>query len=168
MTTSATAQATGQKITTFLWFDKNAEEAVNFYCSVFRNSKIGKTARYPEGSPGPVGSVMTMEFQLAGQEFIALNGGPNFKFTEAISLVVNCDDQEEVDEYWEKLTADGGQEVQCGWLKDKYGLFWQITPRILPEMLTDKDPEKSKRAMAAMMQMIKIDIPTLRKAYDGK
>ena len=168
MTTSATAQATGQKITTFLWYDNNAEEAANFYCSVFRNSKIGKIARYPEGGPGPVGSVMTIEFQLAGQEFIALNGGPTFKFTEAISLVVNCDDQEEVDEYWEKLTADGGQEVQCGWLKDKYGLCWQITPKVLPEMLTDPDPEKSQRVFQAMLQMIKIDIPMLQKAYDGK
>lgn len=160
-----------QKISTCLWFDTQAEEAVNFYTSVFKNSKIGKSLRYDEASAAasgrPKGSILTITFELEGREFMALNGGPIFKFTEAISLVVNCKDQEEVDYYWEKLTGDGGQESMCGWLKDKFGLSWQITPTALPEMLQDKDPQKSKRAMEAMLKMKKIDIATLKKAYDG-
>ncbi len=156
------------KITPFLWFNNNAEEAMNFYISVFKNSKIGKVSRYPEGSPAPAGSVMTATFQIEGQEFIVLNGGPVFKFTEAISFVVNCETQEEVDEYWEKLTADGGVESQCGWLKDKFGLSWQITPTVLPKLLGDKDREKAGRAMQAMLKMKKIDIGVLQQAYDQK
>lgn len=156
------------KITPFLWFNNNAEEAMNFYTSVFKNSKIGKVSRYPEGSPAPAGSVMTATFQIEGQEFIVLNGGPVFKFTEAISFVVNCETQEEVDEYWEKLTADGGVESQCGWLKDKFGLSWQITPTVLPKLLGDKDREKAGRAMQAMLKMKKIDIGVLQQAYDQK
>ena len=158
-----------QKITPFLWFNDNAEEAVNLYVSIFKDSKIGAITRYEEqgaaASGRPKGSVMTIQFQLEGQEFVALNGGPHFKFTEAVSFVVNCKTQEEVDEYWAKLTA-GGEEVQCGWLKDKYGLSWQIVPTALPEMLKDKDPAKAKRVMEAMLQMKKIDIPTLKRAYD--
>ena len=156
-----------QKITPFLWFDNNAEEAMNFYISVFKDSKILSVTRYGEAGPGPKGSVMTGKFQLGGQEFMALNGGPHFKFTEAISFVVNCESQEEVDEFWEKL-VEGGEESQCGWLKDKYGLSWQIVPTILVEMLQDKDPEKSQRVMKAMLQMIKIDIKTLKQAYSGQ
>jgi predicted 3-demethylubiquinone-9 3-methyltransferase (glyoxalase superfamily) len=161
-----------QKITPFLWFDNNAEEAVNFYVSIFKNSKLGKIARYTgagaQAAGRPEGSVMTAEFQLEGQNFVAINGGPQFKFTEAISFVVNCGTQEEVDYYWEKLTADGGQESQCAWLKDKYGLSWQIVPTVLIEMLQDKDPEKAQRVMKAMLQMKKIDIATLKRAYDGE
>ena len=160
-----------QKITPFLWFDSNAEEAVNFYISIFKNSKLGKVTRYNEASSKaagrPEGSVMTMEFQLEGQNFSAINAGPHFKFTEAISFVVDCETQEEVDYFWEKLTADGGQESQCAWLKDKYGLSWQIVPRVLIEMLGDKDPQKAQRVMEAMLQMKKIDIATLQRAYDG-
>lgn len=156
------------KITPFLWFDNNAEEAMNFYASVFENSKIGKVSRYPEGSPGPAGSVMTGEVQLDGQNFILLNGGPHFKLSEAISFVVDCETQEEVDRYWQKLTSDGGQESQCGWLKDKFGLSWQITPKILPTLLGDKDKAKSKRVMQAMLKMKKIDIPSLKRAADEK
>ena len=156
-----------QKIVTFLWFDEKAEEAVNFYTSLFKDSKIVKTMRYGEAGPGPAGSVITVDFQLNGQDFVALNGGPQFKFTEAISLLVNCEDQEEVDDLWQKLTADGGEESQCGWLKDKYGLSWQIVPTILNEMLSDPDPAKSGRAMQAMLQMQKIDIPTLKRAYEA-
>jgi predicted 3-demethylubiquinone-9 3-methyltransferase (glyoxalase superfamily) len=154
-----------QKITPFLWFDNNAEEAMKFYTSVFKNSKIGKVTLYPKGSPGPAGTVMVGAFQIEGQEFIALNGGPVFKFTEAISFVVNCETQEEVDEYWKKLTAGGGKEVECGWLKDKFGLSWQIVPTILGRLLEDKDPEKSKRVMQAMLKMKKIDIEGLKRAY---
>ncbi len=152
-----------QKITTFLWFDGNAEEAANHYTSIFKNSKILKTARYGEAGPGPKGSVMTVTFELEGQEFIALNGGPEFKFTEAISLLVNCETQKEVDELWSKLTA-GGEESQCGWLKDKFGLSWQIVPKALFELLQDPDPKKSKRVMEAMLQMRKIDLDRLKKA----
>ncbi len=155
-----------QKITTFLWFDSQAEEAAKYYTSIFKNSKILNVARYGEAGPGPKGSVMTVQFQLEGQEFIALNGGPHFKFTEAISLFVNCETQKEVDELWGKLTA-GGQESQCGWLKDKYGLSWQIVPTALTRMLQDKDPEKSKRVMQAMLQMKKIDVARLEQAYRG-
>jgi len=153
-----------QKITTFLWFDANAEEAVNHYISIFKNSKILKVARYGEAGPGPKGSVMTVQFQLEGQEFIALNGGPQFKFTEAISLLVNCDTQAEVDELWSKLSA-GGEEGPCGWLKDKFGLSWQIVPSTLGKMMQDKDPKKSKRVMEAMLQMKKMDIARLEHAY---
>jgi predicted 3-demethylubiquinone-9 3-methyltransferase (glyoxalase superfamily) len=153
-----------QKITTFLWFDGNAEEAANHYTSIFKNSKILNVARYGEAGPGPKGSVMTVRFQLEGQEFIALNGGPQFKFTEAISLLVNCDTQKDVDEFWTKLTA-GGEEGPCGWLKDKFGLSWQIVPSALFGLLQDKDPEKSKRVMEAMLQMKKIDIARLEQAY---
>src|SRR3977135_1086214 len=132
-----------QKITPFLWFDDKAEEAMKFYTSIFKNSQIGSVTRYGEGGPGPKGTVMTASFQLEGQEFIALNGGPHFKFTEAISFVVNCETQEEVDNYWNKLIAGGGQESQCGWLKDKFGLSWQIVPSILSKLLTDKDAKKA-------------------------
>jgi predicted 3-demethylubiquinone-9 3-methyltransferase (glyoxalase superfamily) len=152
-----------QKITPFLWFNDNAEEAVNFYTSIFKNSKIGSITRYGEAGPGPKGTVMVATFQIEGQEFIALNGGPLFKFTEAVSFVVNCETQEEVDWYWEKLSA-GGEESQCGWLKDKFGLSWQIVPAILSKLLQDKDPEKSKRVMKAMLKMGKLDIKTLQEA----
>jgi predicted 3-demethylubiquinone-9 3-methyltransferase (glyoxalase superfamily) len=155
-----------QKITPFLWFDNNAEEAVNLYLSIFKNSKITKVARYGDAGPGPKGTVMTIAFQLEGQDFIALNGGPMFKFTEAIFLSVDCKTQQEVDELWEKLSA-GGQPGQCGWLKDKFGLSWQIVPSALVEMLQDKDAEKLKRVMQAMMQMRKIDIARLRQAYEN-
>jgi len=158
-----------QKITPCLWFEDKAEEAVTFYTSIFKNSKIVNIARYGEAgaeiSGRPKGTVMTMTFQLEGQEFMALNGGPQFKFTEAISFVVNCQTQEEVDEYWKKL-SDGGQEVQCGWLKDKYGLSWQIVPTILGELLNDPDPKKAERVMKAMLQMKKIDIKGLKQAYE--
>lgn len=153
-----------QKITPFLWFDHQAEEAVQFYTSIFRNSKVQTVTRYGETGPGPKGTVMTIEFQLAGQQFVALNGGPHFTFTEAISFVVNCETQEEVDEYWEKL-SEGGTKVQCGWLKDKYGLSWQIVPTILIEMLQDKDAQRSQRVMKAMLQMKKLDVAALEAAY---
>src|SRR5882672_3506211 len=153
-----------QKITPFLWFDGKAEEAMNFYISIFKNSKILSVTRYGEAGPGPKGTVMTTQFELNGQEFIALNGGPQFTFTEAISFVVNCETQQEVDELWEKLSA-GGQKSRCGWLKDKYGLSWQVVPTALVEMLQDKDAKKSNRVMQAMLQMNKIDIETLRRAY---
>jgi predicted 3-demethylubiquinone-9 3-methyltransferase (glyoxalase superfamily) len=156
-----------QKITTFLWFDGNAEEAANHYTSIFKNSKILEVARYGDAGPGPKGSVMIVRFQLEGQEFIALNGGPKFKFTEAISLAVNCDTQEEVDELWARLSA-GGQEGQCGWLKDKFGLSWQIVPSVVPKLMTDPDPEKSRRVMEAIFQMRKIDIASLKEAYAGQ
>ena len=156
-----------QKITTFLWFNDNAEEAVNFYTSIFKNSQILSVTRYGEAGPGPKGTLMSATFQLSGQQFMALNGGPQFKFTEAISLFVNCETQQEVDELWEKLSA-GGQRQRCGWLKDKYGLSWQIIPCVLGQMLSDKDAEKSKRVMKAMLQMDKIDIKTLRQAYEGR
>jgi predicted 3-demethylubiquinone-9 3-methyltransferase (glyoxalase superfamily) len=156
-----------QKISPFLWFDGNAEEAVNFYVSIFKNSKILTISRYGDTGPGPKGSVMVVKFQLNGQEFMALNGGPTFKFTEAISFLVNCESQQEVDELWAKLTA-GGKEIQCGWLKDKYGLAWQIVPTILGELMADKDPKKAARVMQAMMKMIKLDINKLQQAYDQK
>ena len=154
-----------QKITPFLWFDGKAEEAMKFYVSVFKNSKIGSVTRYGEAGPGPKGSVMTATFKLGGQEFVALNGGPQFKFTEAISFVVNCETQKEVDELWEKL-SEGGEEGRCGWLKDKYGLSWQIVPSILVKMLQDKDAETSQRVMKAMLQMNKIDTQRLKQAHD--
>ena len=159
-----------QKITPFLWYDDQAEEAAYFYVSLFKNSKVGRVSRYTkavEGASGkPEGSVMTVEFQLEGQQFVALNGGPQFKFTEAISFVVNCDNQEEVDEFWEKL-SEGGEESQCGWLRDKYGLSWQIVPTILTDLINDKDPATVDRVMKAMLQMKKLDIPTLKKAAQG-
>jgi len=153
-----------QKITPFLWFDDQAEEAANFYVSIFKNSKIVNIARYGEAGPGPAGTVMTVAFELNGQEFTALNGGPEFKFTEAISFFVNCESQQEVDELWEKL-SEGGEEGPCGWLKDKYGLSWQIVPTVLGEMLNDPDPAKAQRVMKAMLQMQKIDIAGLKQAY---
>ncbi|HEX8880261.1 MAG TPA: VOC family protein [Candidatus Acidoferrum sp.] len=153
------------KISPFLWFDTQAEEAANLYVSIFNNSKIVNINRYGEAGPAPKASVMSVVFQLDGQEFMALNGGPLFKFTEAISLLVNCKTQEEVDTYWAKL-SEGGQESRCGWLKDKYGLSWQIIPTLLGEMLSDPDPQKSKRVMEAMLKMKKIDIGELKRAYD--
>lgn len=153
-----------QKISPFLWFDDNAEEAVNFYVSVFKNSRIKETARYGEGAPVPGGTVMTMTFELEGLELMALNGGPMFKFTEAISFFVKCETQEEVDELYGKLLEDG-EEQQCGWLKDKFGLSWQIIPNALGEMLGDKDPAKSQAVMQAMLRMRKIDIAKLKEAY---
>ena len=155
-----------QTITPFLWFDGKAEEAMNFYVSIFKNSKVGSVSRCGEGGPGPKGSVMSATFQLLGQEFIALNGGPMFTFSPAISFFVNCETQEEVDELWEKLSA-GGEKQRCGWLKDKYGLSWQIIPSILGKLLQDKDAQKSSRAMQAMLQMDKLDIKRLQQAYDG-
>jgi predicted 3-demethylubiquinone-9 3-methyltransferase (glyoxalase superfamily) len=157
-----------QKITPFLWFDTQAEEAMKFYTSVFKKSKVGTIARYGEAGPGPVGSVMTATFELDGQEFIALNAGPHFKFNEAISFVIDCETQEEIDYYWEKLTADGGEESQCGWLKDKFGLSWQVTPSMLGKLYSSGDPKKSQRMMQAMMKMKKLDISVLQRAYDGK
>jgi predicted 3-demethylubiquinone-9 3-methyltransferase (glyoxalase superfamily) len=167
MTTTESSPGIAQKITPFLWFDNKAEEAMNFYVSIFKNSKVLSVTRYGEAAPGPKGTVMTAEFQLEGQEFVALNGGPHFKFTEAVSFVVNCETQEEVDYFWEKL-LEGGQESQCGWLKDKYGLSWQVVPTILVELFQDKDPEKSQRVMKAMLQMKKIDIATLKHASEGR
>jgi len=156
-----------QKITPFLWFDNQAEEAMNFYISIFKNSKIVSVSRYGDAGPGPKGTVMTATFQLNGQEFMVLNGGPEFKFTEAISFFVNCETQQEVDELWEKL-SEGGEKGRCGWLKDKYGVSWQIVPSALGELMNDQDPEKSKRVMQAMLQMHKIDIKVLKQAYDQK
>ncbi len=156
-----------QKITPFLWFDNNAEEAMNFYVSVFKNSKVKTVSRYGDAGPGPKGSVMTAEFEIDGQEFVLLNGGPQFKFTEAISFVVNCTTQDEVDYYWEKLSEDGGETSRCGWLKDKFGLWWQVTPTIMAEMMSDEDPEKTTRVMQAMMQMDKLEIEPLKRAYEG-
>ena len=155
-----------KKITPFLWFDDKAEEAMNFYVSIFKNSKVGSVTRYGEAGPGPKGSVMTATFTLDGQDFIALNGGPHFKFTEAISFSVDCKTQEEVDQLWEKLSA-GGQKSRCGWLKDKYGLSWQIVPTVLSELLADKDAKKSKKVMEAMLKMDKLDIKTLKQAYES-
>jgi len=152
-----------QKITTFLWFDTQAEEAANFYVSIFKNSSIGKIARFPEGSPSPKGAI-TVSFQLEGQRFVALNGGPMYKFTPAISLYVDCESQEEVDALWSKLLSGGGREDRCGWLVDKYGLSWQVIPRVLIELLTNPDPQRSSRAMQAMLQMSKIDIQKLQAA----
>jgi predicted 3-demethylubiquinone-9 3-methyltransferase (glyoxalase superfamily) len=154
-----------QKITPFLWFDGKAEEAMNFYVSVFKNSKVGRVTRYGDGGPGPKGTVMSATFQLDGQEFLALNGGPQFTFTPAISFFVNCETQQEVDELWEKL-SEGGTKERCGWLKDKYGLSWQIIPAGLGKMLGDPDPAKAKRVMMAMLQMDKIDIHHLQQAYE--
>jgi predicted 3-demethylubiquinone-9 3-methyltransferase (glyoxalase superfamily) len=156
-----------QKITPFIWFNNEAEDAVNFYTSVFKNAKVISMSRYGEGGPGPKGSVMTALFELEGQRFIALNGGPQFKLTEAISFVVNCEDQEEIDWFWEKL-SESGQKVQCGWLKDKFGLSWQVVPVMLGQLMSGNQPEKSNRMMQALMQMEKLDIAKLQAAYEGK
>jgi predicted 3-demethylubiquinone-9 3-methyltransferase (glyoxalase superfamily) len=156
-----------QKITTFLWYNDNAEEAMNFYTSVFKDSKIVSVRRYGKSGPGPEGSVMTGIFEIQGQQFYVLNGGPMFKFTEAISLFVNCPTQEEVDFLWEKL-SEGGSKSQCGWLKDKFGLSWQIVPQVMNEILSDKDPAKVDRAMRVMMTMTKLDGPKLKAAAEGK
>lgn len=155
------------KIVPFLWFNDNAEEAVNFYTSIFKNSKIVSVSRYGDAGPGPKGMVMSATFILDGQEFMALNGGPQFKFTEAVSFFVKCTAQEEIDDLWERLSK-GGEKGRCGWLKDKYGVSWQIIPLALGEMLGDKDPEKSKRVMQAMLQMDKMDIEKLRQAHRGR
>ena len=155
------------RITPFLWFDDKAEEAANFYVSVFKNSKIGSIVRYSDAGPGPKGSVMTVSFELEGQPFIALNGGPLYTFSPAISFFVDCKTQQEVDELWDKLTAGGG-EVECGWLRDKYGVSWQIIPTALLELMQDKDPVKSQRVFKAMLQMTKIDIEGLQRAYRGE
>jgi predicted 3-demethylubiquinone-9 3-methyltransferase (glyoxalase superfamily) len=152
-----------KKITPFLWFDKEAEEAANFYVSIFPNSRILEASRYGDAGPGEKGSVMTISFELDGQQVTALNGGPHFKFNESFSFTVDCKSQEEVDEYWTKLT-DGGEESQCGWLKDKFGLSWQIVPSALPELLQDPDPEKANRVMTAMLKMNKIDVASLQEA----
>jgi predicted 3-demethylubiquinone-9 3-methyltransferase (glyoxalase superfamily) len=155
-----------QKITPFLWFDNQAEEAMNFYTSIFKNSKIGQVSRYGDAGPGPKGAVMVGTFYLEGQQFMALNGGPQYKFTPATSFVVNCETQDEVDYFWDKLSS-GGMEIQCGWLSDKFGLSWQIVPTALGELLGSGDPEKSNRVMQALFQMKKLVIADLRKAYEG-
>jgi predicted 3-demethylubiquinone-9 3-methyltransferase (glyoxalase superfamily) len=157
-----------QKITPFLWFDNNAEEALNFYAEVFKDSKILNVTRAPEGGPQPAGTVMVGSVELAGQKFTLMNGGPMFKFNESVSFMVNCDDQAEVDYFWEKLTAGGGKPVQCGWLKDKFGLSWQITPVALMKLMADKDRAKAGRVFQAMMKMTKIDIGELERAAEGK
>src|SRR5262245_23051703 len=156
----------GQKITPFLWFDNQAEEAANFYVSIFRNSKLLEVSRYGEGGMGEPGSVMVANFSLDGQTFSALNGGPHFQFSEAISFQIDCESQEEVDYYWDSLISGGGEPSQCGWLKDKFGLSWQVVPRRLMELIGDKDPEKAKRVTQAMLQMSKIEIPKLEEAYN--
>jgi len=156
-----------QKITPFLWFDDQAEEAMNFYTSVFEDSKVIGVSRYGEAGPGEPGSVMIASFELEGQRFTALNGGPRFKFNEAISFEIDCETQEEVDYLWESLTAGGGEESMCGWLRDKYGLSWQVVPRILGELMSDEDREKAKRVTEAMLSMRKIEIAELQRAYEG-
>jgi predicted 3-demethylubiquinone-9 3-methyltransferase (glyoxalase superfamily) len=156
-----------QKITPFLWFDGNAHEAAKYYVSIFKNSKILKVERYGDAGPGPKGSVMIAEFQIEGQKFIALNGGSMYKFTPAVSFMVYCNDQKEIDRLWKKLTA-GGKEIQCGWLEDKYGVSWQIVPKVFFKMMGDKDKKKSQRVFAAMMKMVKFDIAALKRAYSGK
>ncbi|HWC01640.1 MAG TPA: VOC family protein [Methylomirabilota bacterium] len=153
-----------QKITPCLWFDDQADKAARFYASVFRNSRIGKVSHYGEAGPRPKGTVLTVEFQLDGQDFLALNGGPEFKFTEAVSFIVSCETQEEVDRLWDKL-SEGGEKVQCGWLKDKFGLSWQIVPTVLGKMLSDPDPVRADRVMQAMLGMKKLDIRGLEEAY---
>jgi predicted 3-demethylubiquinone-9 3-methyltransferase (glyoxalase superfamily) len=150
-----------------LWFDDNAEDALNFYVSVFPNARVGSVGRYPEGGPGPAGSVMVARCELEGQEFILLNGGPLFKFTEAVSFTIHCDDQTEVDDYWEKLLAGGGSPSRCGWLKDKFGVSWQVIPRALDELMGDTDPAKRERVFTAMLGMIKLDIGALKRAHAG-
>jgi len=155
-----------QQITPFLWFDDNADEAVNFYLSIFKDSRLLDTKRYDEAGPGPKGTIMTATFELNGQQFIALNGGPRYKFTEAVSFVVKCETQEEIDYYWDKL-LDGGEPQRCGWLKDRFGLSWQIVPAQLSELFGGNDPQRAGRVMQAMMQMVKFDIAKLKQAYDG-
>jgi predicted 3-demethylubiquinone-9 3-methyltransferase (glyoxalase superfamily) len=155
-----------QKITPFLWFNDNAEEAMDFYVSVFKNSKVVNVSRYPEGSPGPAGKVMVASFQIEGQDFMVLNGGPHYTITPGISFMVDCKDQEEVDYFWDNL-VEGGEAMQCGWLTDKFGVTWQIIPSILGDLMSDPDPEKSGRVMQALMQMVKIDIKGLQDAYEG-
>ena len=154
-------------ITPFLWFDNNAEQAMDFYCGIFPDAKVGDVLRYGEGAPLPAGSVITASFEIAGQQLMVLNGGPHFGFTEAISMFVSVETQEEIDRYWDLLTADGGSPSQCGWLKDKFGLSWQIVPTMLGGALGDPDPEKAGRVMQAMLQMSKLDIAELQQAYDG-
>jgi predicted 3-demethylubiquinone-9 3-methyltransferase (glyoxalase superfamily) len=156
-----------QKITPFLWFDNEAEEAARFYTSIFKNSKILNVSRYGDAGPGPKGSVMVVNFQLAGQEFTALNGGPLFKFSEAFSFVVNCENQQEIDEYWSKLTSGGGAESMCGWLKDKFGFSWQIVPTVLGKLMEDKDPKRANRVMQALLKMQKLDIAKLKAAAEA-
>jgi predicted 3-demethylubiquinone-9 3-methyltransferase (glyoxalase superfamily) len=156
------------KITPFLWFNGNAEEAVKFYTSIFKKSKIGRLARYPEGGPGKPGSVMTIEFKLEGRDYVALNGGPEFKFTEALSLVVNVKDQKELDHYWDKLLAGGGTPVACGWLKDRFGLSWQVVPELWVKLYSGKDKARAQRVFSAMMKMVKLDIAALQRAAKGK
>jgi predicted 3-demethylubiquinone-9 3-methyltransferase (glyoxalase superfamily) len=158
---------TGDGFTTCLWFDGQAEEAANYYTSIFPNSKLGRIGRYTEAGPGPAGSVLAVEFELNGQKFVGLNGGPEFKFTEAISFQIHCEDQDEVDHYWDKLTAEGEESV-CGWLKDKYGISWQVIPDGLVDMLGDPDPEKARRTTEALFSMRKLDIAALRKAHAGE
>jgi predicted 3-demethylubiquinone-9 3-methyltransferase (glyoxalase superfamily) len=155
-----------QKITPCLWYNFQAEEAVQLYASIFKDVKVLSKSYYTEGSPGPVGAVLTVNFELFGQEFMALNGGPEFPFTEAISLCVNCESQEEVDEYWNRLTADGGEESQCGWLKDRFGVSWQIVPVEMEKLMSDPNPEKARRVMEAMLKMKRLDIRQLQAAYD--
>jgi predicted 3-demethylubiquinone-9 3-methyltransferase (glyoxalase superfamily) len=155
-----------QRIIPNLWFDTQGEEAANFYCSIFPNSRIVSIARYPEGSPGPAGEVMTVEYELDGQRYVHINGGPQFTFSEAVSFQVDCADQAEVDYYWDKL-LDGGEESQCGWLKDRYGFSWQIVPAAMDELFSDPDPGRAQRAMQAMLQMTKLDVAELRRAADG-
>jgi predicted 3-demethylubiquinone-9 3-methyltransferase (glyoxalase superfamily) len=157
-----------QKIVTNLWFDTQAEEAANFYCSLFPDSKVLNIARYGSAGPGPEGQVMVVDFQLAGQRFTGINGGPEFNFSEAISLLINCESQEEVDRYWDALLADGGEPSQCGWLKDKYGLSWQVVPREMDEMIASTDAAAAQRAMAAMLKMVKLDLGELKRAYAGE
>jgi predicted 3-demethylubiquinone-9 3-methyltransferase (glyoxalase superfamily) len=157
-----------QKIVTNLWFDAQAEEAANFYCSLFPDSKVLNITRYGSAGPGPEGQVMVVDFQLAGQRFTGINGGPEFTFSEAISLLINCDSQEEVDRYWDALLADGGEPSQCGWLKDKYGLSWQVVPREMDEMIASTDAAAAQRTMAAMLKMVKLDLAELKRAYAGE
>jgi predicted 3-demethylubiquinone-9 3-methyltransferase (glyoxalase superfamily) len=159
---------TAHPFTTCLWFDDQAEAAASYYTSIFKNSKLGGVTRYTEAGPRPAGAVMTVEFELNGQRFVALNGGPEFKFNEAISFQIHCADQEEVDFYWHALTEGGGEEGPCGWLKDKYGVSWQVIPTVLMDLMNDPDPQKAKRATDAMFKMKKIDIAALRKAYAGE
>lgn len=154
-------------ITPNLWFDFQAEEAAGFYVSLFPNSRIRHIARYPEGAPGPAGEVMTVDFELDGQPFVAINGGPQFPFTEAVSMMITCSTQEELDRYWDALTADGGQESQCGWCKDRFGLSWQVVPEGMEEVFSDPDPTRAQRGMQAMLGMKKLDIEALRRAADG-
>jgi predicted 3-demethylubiquinone-9 3-methyltransferase (glyoxalase superfamily) len=157
-----------QKITPFLWFNDNAEEAMNYYVKVFKNSKIVNSSRYPEGGPGPAGKLMVATFEIEGQEFMVLNGGRHYKITPAVSFMVHCDTQEELDHYWNTLTSDGGQEVECGWLTDKFGVSWQIVPRALGKWMSDPDKTKTARVFEALMKMKKLSIPELQKAFEGK